>query len=257
MMAGENKKTMFSLCHPLHSPLPPICLSPLRNLSIPLFLCSCIPLLQPSPPPLLFLSMWMALYHSASPLSLYFSLSLSQCVQSCIRLETCIVESACVWVHRKTHLRRTMRELLELFCIVSTGAHMFCFVFRSLFSLYQWIRGQEWLCLWTFVYCYAFERQCGQWILCERLLLWSRGVTFIINCIKYQMFCLMKFAVICIYMSNTIYGVVVLTRIRLFYDSKVELTNVLTTARRHFCASDCGSRLHCLTYTAKTCRALL
>lgn len=203
MMAGENKKTMFSLCHPLHSPLPPICLSPLRNLSIPLFLCSCIPLLQPFPPPLLFLSMWMALYHSASPLSLYFSLSLSQCVQSCIRLETCIVESACVWVHRKTHLRRTMRELLELFCIVSTGAHMFCFVFRSLFSLYQWIRGQEWLCLWTFVYCYAFERQCGQWILCERLLLWSRGVTFIINCIKYQMFCLMKFAVICIYMSNT------------------------------------------------------
>lgn len=204
MMAGENKKNnVFSVPPPPFTPSPHLPFSPQESVysSFPLLLHPPPPTL---PPPTSFPKYVDGTLPQCQPsLTLFLSLSLSQCVQSCIRLETCIVESACVWVHRKTHLRRTMRELLELFCIVSTGAHMFCFVFRSLFSLYQWIRGQEWLCLWTFVYCYAFERQCGQWILCERLLLWSRGVTFIINCIKYQMFCLMKFAVICIYMSNT------------------------------------------------------
>lgn len=121
MTVEENRKTMFPHSHPpLCSPLPPICLSPLRNLSIPLSSAPALPLLLlllllfflPPPP----LSMWMALYHSAS-----LSLSVRVCVQSCGRLETRIVENACVWVYRKTRLRRTMRELLELFCFVSMG----------------------------------------------------------------------------------------------------------------------------------------
>lgn len=48
MMAGENKKTTFSLCHPLHSPLPPSAFLPS---GICLFLFSSAPASPSSNPP--------------------------------------------------------------------------------------------------------------------------------------------------------------------------------------------------------------
>lgn len=123
----RTEKQCFLSTTPLCSSLPP-------SAFLPSGIC---PFLSPPllPPPPLFppaLSMWMALYHSARlffPLS--FSLSLSVCVQSCGRSEACIVESQCMWVYRKTHLRRTMRELLELFCIVSIDMCMRVLAIRS------------------------------------------------------------------------------------------------------------------------------
>lgn len=122
---GNRREKHFPLQPNVH-PFPHLP-SPLRILSIPLssthaFPSSFSPIFSSyffPPPPLPPMSMWMALYHCAR-------LSLSPClsvwVQSCGRSEPCIVENACVWVYRETRLRRTMRELLELFCIVSMGA---------------------------------------------------------------------------------------------------------------------------------------
>lgn len=80
MMAGENRKTRFPLSHPpLFTPSPNLPFSPQESVHSSL-LYSCFPLLlivlffpPPPPPPL---SMWMALYHSAS---LSLSLSVSVC----------------------------------------------------------------------------------------------------------------------------------------------------------------------------------
>lgn len=93
-MGGENQKTMFPLSHPLpFTPSPHLPFFPQESVY-----SSLLRSYSPPPPPLFSpppLSIWMALYHNAS-LSPSLPLSLSACVQSCGRSETCIVENACV-----------------------------------------------------------------------------------------------------------------------------------------------------------------
>lgn len=150
----ELKNNVSSLPPPSIHPFPPSAFLPsgICPFLSPLLLLSPSSFSFFSPPPSL--SMLMALYHSAT---LSLSLSPSVGVQSCGRSETCIVESARVWVYRKTRLRRTMRELLELFYIVSMGACVFVFVCGPLFCLYQGIRGHECQSLWTCVHCYSLK----------------------------------------------------------------------------------------------------
>lgn len=128
---------------PFHrSPLPPICLSPLRNLSIPL--SSPLPLL----PPPLFPCGCHSTTVPACPPHPSLSLSVSESVFSHVVGQGHVSWKmhVYVWVYRKTHLRRTMRELLDLFCFVSMGIQhvlvCLCVCRGSLFNLHKW-RGHE------------------------------------------------------------------------------------------------------------------